>query len=445
LKRYIHVAIAIAMAGSLALMSGHVSAANRGDAGTTPPKLNKNVTLHLWDFFGSEKDNPERIALSGVLNKFTKATGIKAVIDGHPTDSQTKFCTSAPAGTAPDLIGVPHDQVGVLYACKSVAPVPTWAWTPAQQKEYIPAGRVAGLEAGKQYAMPFVIETYGLFYNKALIPSSFFKTPLVKVGKQSVPAPIQWSKVVAKAQSLTDLSNNKFGLAWDINNFYFDYAFLSGNGGYVFKIGKSGFDWQQLGVDTPGSIAGLQFIQDLTTAGKYKLVPSSMTGDVAKGLFDKGAAAMYITGPWDEADMKKNSINFGFEPMPAFGKSASHPFSGLQVFSVNAFSSHKNEAFALLSYISRHFGVPDFDVTGRIPVLTKDLYSKVVQGDPTAKALSQAALAAQPMPNIPEMNQVWGAMGNALGLITKGQKSASDAAHAAATQIKADIAKAHGG
>jgi maltose-binding protein MalE len=49
------------------------------------------------------------------------------------------------------------------------------------------------------------------------------------------------------------------------------------------------------------------------------------------------------------------------------------------------------------------------------------------------------------MPNIPEMDQVWTPMGNAITAVVQGKSSASAAAKAAVQEIKSAIAKAHGG
>jgi len=89
--------------------------------------------------------------------------------------------------------------------------------------------------------------------------------------------------------------------------------------------------------------------------------------------------------------------------------------------------------------------IPEFKTSARIPVIKKLLNSKTVAKDPIASALGKAALAAAPMPNIPEMNQVWTPMGNALSQAIKNKATPSDAAKAAVAQIKSDIAKAHGG
>src|SRR5205085_3812646 len=96
------------------------------------------------------------------------------------------------------------------------------------------------------------------------------------------------------------------GLAfgWDQPNFYYDYAFISGGGGYVFKFTKKGYDYNNIGLDNAGAIKGITFIKDLTDKGKYNLYPSSMTYSVAKGLFQQGKVAIFYTGPWDWHDLE---------------------------------------------------------------------------------------------------------------------------------------------
>jgi arabinogalactan oligomer/maltooligosaccharide transport system substrate-binding protein len=97
-----------------------------------------------------------------------------------------------------------------------------------------------------------------------------------------------------------------------------------------------------------------------------------------------------------------------------------------------------------MAYLTTHMQTPEFHTSGRIPVITSILNSKSIQKNAVAGGLAKAALAAAPMPNIAEMNQVWGPMGTAIGNVVTGKDSASSAAKAAVTQIKADIAKAHG-
>jgi arabinogalactan oligomer/maltooligosaccharide transport system substrate-binding protein len=171
-----------------------------------------------------------------------------------------------------------------------------------------------------------------------------------------------------------------------------------------------------------------------------------MNDSTAHGLFVEGKLGAYYTGPWNEPDFKNGHVRFGFEPLPSFdGKHPSRPFSGVQVYALNAFSKHKNEAASLIAYLTSHMQSAEFKTSGRIPVLTALLNSKTVQKDAVAGGLAHAALAAAPMPNIPEMDQVWTPMGNAITAVVQGKSSASAAAKAAVQEIKSAIAKAHGG
>ena len=439
MRKHLNIALALALAASFALASGGVHAASHSNASTTPPKLKKGVTLSIWDFFANT--DPEYAAFAKVLASFTKATGIKVSTPENPSNPASKFQLNAPTGNAPDLIGVPHDQISQLVSAKVLAPVPAWAWTPTEKsKDYIKGAVQATTFAGKTYAMPWAIETTGLFYNKALISASAFKP--AKGDKY-----LKWSTLLPKLQALTDPASKKYGFVMDMNNFYYDYAFLSGYGSYVFKYTKKkGFDWQTLGLANAGAVKAIQFYANLSQNGTYKLVPPTMSTTDADGLFEAGQAAVEWSGPWNEGNYRSKNINFGFEPLPSFdGKKPMRPFSTVQVYAVNKYSKNSNEAFALLRYITQHMEVPLFKAAGRLPVIKKDLNSKAVQGDPVAKGLAGAALAAAPIPGIPEMQVVWSPVATDWNQVALGKATAQQAATQSQTDVQQAIAKLHGG
>ncbi|HEX6509912.1 MAG TPA: extracellular solute-binding protein [Chloroflexota bacterium] len=439
MRKLFSLTAAIAVIVSLTLSMSHVSAASHAAAGSTAPKRQKGVTLGVWDWFCSTGQTtcPDRDAEVSVIKKWEKISGDKVAFPTNPSDHVSKMCTAAPAGQAPDVVGGPHDQVAVDVACQVVSPIPAWAWTPAQKKGYIKAAVQASTLSGHTYAVPYAIETTGLFYNKALISASAFRP--AKGQKY-----LTWAKLIPELKKATP--SGGIPLGWDQTNFYYDYAFISGAGGYVFKFTKKGYDYNQVGLATAGAIKGLTFIKDLTNHGKYDLYPDSMTYDAAKPLFEAGKVPVFYTGPWDRPDFDKNNIKYGFQPLPSFdGKHPLRPFSGLQEYYINKYSAHKNEAASLIAYLSAHLPQALFKSSGRIPVVSKVINSKAVQKDPILGGLAHAAVAAAPMPNIPEMGDVWTPAKSAITLVVKGQASPSDAAKAMVQQIKQAIAKAHGG
>jgi arabinogalactan oligomer/maltooligosaccharide transport system substrate-binding protein len=437
LHHSVRVVAGIALAASVALVSLSPAAAHPGNAGSNPPKLKKGVTLTMWDYLCTPGQTtcPERQTELKVMKQWEKKTGDKVQMPTNPTNHDNNMCTAGPAGQGPDIVGGPHNEMGPMVACKTLAPIPTWAWTSAMKKKYIQAAVKAVTINGKAYSMPWAIETTGFYYNKALISAKAFKP--AKGDKY-----VRFSSLVKKFQSMNISGGLPFG--WDPANFYFDYAYLSGNGGYVFKYTKKGYNWQNMGLDNAGSVKAYTFIGNLVN--KYHLYQASMGDATAKGLFDEGKLAVYYTGPWNEPDFKSNNINYGFAPFPSFdGKHPSRPFSGLQVYALNNYSQHKNEAASLISYLSQHMGQAEFKTSGRVPVIKKFLNSKTVQKDPVAGGLAHAALAADPMPNIPEMNSVWTPMANAVTAVEQQKSTPAAALKAAVDQIKADITKSHNG
>ncbi len=438
MKKYVHAATALVVAASFAVSASGIASASSPQSSTTPPKLQKGVTLSIWDYFANT--DPRYPAFQKVLQAFTAKTGIQVSQPQNPTNSNSKFALNAPTGNAPDLIGVPHDQIAQLQSSGVLAPVPAWAWTPAEKKGYVKAAVQATTLAGKTYAMPWSIQTTGLFYNKALISSSAFKP--AKGDKY-----VRWSTLLPKLQKLTNLGAKKYGFDMDMDNFYYDYAFLSGYGGYVFKYtsGK-GYNWKQLGLDSPAAVKAIQFYASLSDSGKYKLVPATLTGTATDSLFEQGQAAVEWSGPWNEGNFSAQHINYGFAPLPSYdGKHPLRPFSTIQVYAVNKYSKHINEAFALLSYITKNMELPVFKASGDIPVIKTELASKTVQSNSIARELAAAALSASPIPNIAEMQQVWTPAANDWQQVAEGKATAAQAAKVSQSDINSAIAKAHGG
>jgi arabinogalactan oligomer/maltooligosaccharide transport system substrate-binding protein len=431
----LHFGAAALIVSAFGFTSAHVSAASHTNAGTTPPKLKHGITLTIWDGL----EDLERPVEQKIADQWAKATGNTVKIQ-TTADNKDKMCIGAPTGNAADIEEGPHNEVSVMQACGVLAPIPTWAWTPSQQKTYVPSAIKAAYLAGKPYSVPVLSETTGMFYNKSLVPASTFAP--AKGQKY-----LTWAVLIPRLKKIAAAKGVQ-PFAWDPSNFYYDYAFISAYGGYVFKYNKkTGYDWRQLGLGNAAAVKAVSFIQSLSDHGKYKLVPDSMTMTVGDGLFTKGQLLVDWTGPWNEVNFTKANINYGFAPLPAIDSThRMHPFATIQTYALSKYSKNFNEAASLVSYLASHLQVPDFKVSGRLPVIKSLLNAKAVQKDPVSAGLARVvATTAQPMPNIPEMSQVRTPAGTDIQLAFKGQASASAAAADMVSKIKAGIAKEHSG
>jgi arabinogalactan oligomer/maltooligosaccharide transport system substrate-binding protein len=390
-------------------------------AGSTQAAPQKGKTITLWDFFiGSPK---ERAALNRVAQQWARKTGNKVVNPGDVNDSQNKFRLSARTGRGPDIIQLPHDNLGSLAAPNLIASKP--ANFVVSRGLYDKVGLTAVTYRGRLYGLPLARESYFLFYNRALLRT----------------APTTWTGLIATAKRLT--TGDRYGFLWDTANFYYAYNWIRGFGGYVFRVTSSGYNPKALGINTAGGIRGLRFIQDLVQT--HKLTPASTNTDIAEGSFKNGKAAMIIDGPWAVQGMRTAGVNFGVAPLPRLpnGKKSA-PFVGVQAFFVNRYSKNQREAWDLIRYLSIHLPMPLYNASGRVPVLKSAAKNKRVLSNPVTKAVIQASNVGEPMPNIPAMGVVWEPMGDALSQLVQGKITPAAAARSAQERIARAIA-AQGG
>ena len=68
-----------------------------------------------------------------------------------------------------------------------------------------------------------------------------------------------------------------------------------------------------------------------------------------------------------------------------------------------------------------------------------DVLEKLSKNDPDLANFMKSAVSGTPMPNVPEMGAVWGAMGSAINFVTTGRSTPKDALNQAVNQIKASL------
>jgi len=352
-------------------------------------------------------------ALQPIADKWGKANGytVKVITDQGSFQS---FQTAAMSGKGPDIMfGIPHDNLGAFWKAKLLEPVPA---NLIDKKNFVSTALDACTFEGKLYALPIAMETYALFYNTSKVKE----------------APKTMSQLITLAK--------KHGFMYDVNNFYFSFAFIAQNGGYVFKNKGGSLDPNDIGLATNGAIKGLSLIRDFVLT--YKFMPKDIKGDIAKGNFQNQKIAFYISGPWDVQDFIKAKVPFAVAPLPKTDDGKPTPsFVGVQAAFVSAKSKNKDAAFKLAKYLVENSALTLFKVGHRIPVLNSVLASSEVKSDKIMSAFAEQAKVGIPMPNIPEMSAVWIPAGNALSLITTGKATPKQAADAMVKQIKQGIAQ----
>ena len=336
-------------------------------------------------------------------------------------DIRDQLRVAGPAGEGPDVIIGAHDWLGELVLNGLLSPVDLGD----AAADFSEVAINAFSYDGTLYGVPYATENIAFFYNTDLV-----ETP-----------PATWAEVRTLSEEIMDSGAADYGYIRQEGDPYHFFPIQTAFGGYVFGIGDDGaYDPTDVGVDAPGSIAALQWVQDMVKDG---LIPTGLDGVAAETLFQDGSAAMYITGPWNIQKFVDAGLNFAIAPAVPAGEEGGEPgkpFIGAQGFMVSAFSENPLLAQAFLTEFvaSEEVQLALYEKGNRTPALLSAM-EKVE--DPYLAALGEAGAVGLPMPAIPEMSAVWTSWGDSVTLAMQDTtKSPAELFTVAADTIRSTIA-----
>lgn len=336
-------------------------------------------------------------------------------------DIRDQLRVAGPAGEGPDVIVGAHDWLGELVLNGLLSPVDLGD----AAADFSEVAINAFSYDGTLYGVPYATENIAFFYNTDLV-----ETP-----------PATWAEVRTLSEEIMDSGAADYGYIRQEGDPYHFFPIQTAFGGYVFGIGDDGaYDPTDVGIDAPGSIAALQWLQDMVKDG---LIPTGLDGVAAETLFQDGSAAMYITGPWNIQKFLDAGLNFAIAPAIPAGEEGGEPgkpFIGAQGFMVSAFSENPLLAQAFLTEFvaSEEVQLALYEKGNRTPAL---LSAMEQVEDPYLAALGEAGAVGLPMPAIPEMSAVWTAWGDSVTLAMQDTtKSPAELFTVAADTIRSTIA-----
>jgi arabinogalactan oligomer/maltooligosaccharide transport system substrate-binding protein len=351
--------------------------------------------ITVWTHFG----DADLAWLQDEAAAFESAFGVSVnVVNVDLGEIKQRMLLAAPQGEAADLVvPIPHDQIGEMAVGGVLADMSQFA-TQAYLADLTEQARLAFTFGGRLFGLPMYVEGPALIVNRALV--------------EEVPATFE--EMLELANELT--TDDTFGFLYNIGDLYFSYAFIRGEGGYIFGREADGdLDPSDIGLASEGAVRGAELVKAFRH--EYGLIPEGVDYGVADGLFIDGALAMIYNGPWAIANYRDAGLDIEVMPLPpkADGSEFSG-FMGVQGILMNQFSQNRVDAANFAKWITR----PDAQVrlaqlTGKIPA--SQGAAAQVADDPIVAGFAAALANAEPMPNIPEMGNVWGPMNDALTVI----------------------------
>lgn len=379
------------------------------------PAIEEGASLLIWDNGDSEGEWTQFVA-----GEFTKKYNVpvKVEVVGH-TDAPGKLKTDGPAGLGADVFSAPHDHLGEMVQAGLILEN---FYPDDYNKQFLEAATVGTTMGGTLYGYPTAIETYALYYNKDLV--------------SKVPATME--ELIEQSKQFTDKDANKYGFMMEVANFYYDYAFIGGYGGYVF--GNNNTEPADIGLNNEGAAKAGALLQRLHNE-ILPLKNEDITYEIKDTLFNEGKLMFNINGPWAAKGYKDAGVNFGVAPIPALdnGKVPTS-FSGIKGYYVNSYTKYPEAASLYAQFAtSEEMLLKRFEMTGQLPPRTALLDNPTLKNDEIAAAFLTQASSAVPMPNIPEMQTTWGPMGAALATMWNDNTDPKAALDSAVQQINEAI------
>ncbi len=349
--------------------------------------------------------------LSPVVNEikvdFEQEYGIGLIVE-DVTDRYDQFPVAAAAGEGPDIILLAHDRIGGYYDSGLLATIDL----AGREDEFAPAAIDAFTYNGDLVGLPYATENLAFFYNADLVDAP----------------PATWEEAMEIGAGLVDSGDATYALALT-GTTYDSFPIHTAFGGYVFGNDGSGYDPNDVGIDSAGMIAAGDFIQENVEAG---LISDSTDWDTAHLQFETGEIPFLMAGPWALERLRESGVNYAVADFPV-GTQQGESFLGVQGWSVNALSENVLLAQTILT---EYFATED--VMRQFTELTNrpSAYNATPNPDPELVAFGDVAVGGLPMPAIPEMGSIWGSWGDAFSLIISGEQTASDALGNAGAQIR---------
>lgn len=363
-------------------------------------------------------DNTRAPILREVGDNFEAEFGVcVVVVEKGFGDIRDDFTVAAPTGEGPDIIIGAHDWLGKLVSNGLLAEIDLGD----KDAEFLDAAKQGFIYDGALYGMPYATENVALMYNPEIVTE----------------VPTTWTELTELAAQLEADGIVEQGYILQQGDPYHFFPIQTAFGGYVFGVTDEGYDAEDVGIDSEGSIAAATWLDEMVKAGHLK---SDIDWGTMHAQFWNGDAAMLITGPWALPDTRASGIPYAIAKLPGEVQDA-QPFLGVQGFMVSAFSDDPLLAQTfLLDFVGTEATMQAiFDADPR-PSAYLAVREKI--DDPDLLGFAEAGANGLPMPSIPAMDSVWSAWGDAVTLVFQQSEAPDVAFTQAADQIRTAIAEA---
>lgn len=417
-KGWKRLALGVVSASALLLLAACNGGGGGGETSTSGGDAGGSTTLKV------DVDPRYTDYVNEIIPAFEKEHDVTIKItEKDMFDSIEALPLDGPAGIGTDVLVAPYDRIGILGQQGHLAEVAL-----PEDGRYDELDKKQVLSSDKVYGAPFVIETLVLFYNKDLIDTA--------------PATFKDLEELSKDERF-DFKNETGKNTAFLANWVTPYHYLgliTGYGGYVF--GAEGTDTSDIGLNTPEAVEAITYAsswyQDIWPQGALDVTSAE---NFMNDQFTGEHTAAVINGPWGAASYKDANVNYGVSTIPTLPNGENYqPFAGGSGWTISSYSKNKELAQEWLDYVNNAENSQKlYEISTEIPA-NQETRTAISKGnDELTNAVIEQYNSAVPMPNIPEMEEVWTGTESMIFDAASGNKTPKESADDAVQLIKDNI------
>lgn len=264
--------------------SGGTTDGGEVDTSLDPADISGELSYAIWDV----NQQPGMEALIDDFNKTYPNVKVKVEVTAY-AQYFTKLQTQASSGTLPEVFWMNGPNFQLFASNDMLAPLsPLVEADMLDTSKYPEALNSMYSLDDEQYSVPKDFDTIAVYYNREI---------LERAGLEEPTSDWTWDDYRAMANQITDRlgSEGVIGAGENYDNQPMLYPAIVGNGGYIIKDGKSGYD-------DPKTIEAIQFWRDMVADGAM-LTPSQNADTTGTQRFLNGQAGMVWSGTWQVAPL----------------------------------------------------------------------------------------------------------------------------------------------
>ncbi|HYM61784.1 MAG TPA: sugar ABC transporter substrate-binding protein [Thermoanaerobaculia bacterium] len=396
-------------------------------AGMSRPLLIVIAALFLLTSCAAKRETRERVEFWGLgsegevvadlIPEFERRNpGIHIIVQQIPwSAAHEKLLTAYVGDATPDVAQMGNTWIPEFVSMRALDDLTPFA---ARSTAIVPGDYFAGVWAtnvvdGKLYGIPWYVDTRVLFYRSDILAAAGFPH-----------GPRTWAEWREAMNRIKSRHLSRWAILLPTNEYEPMVMLALTNGSTLLNPSGTGGAFRQ-----PPFAEAFAYYVDIFRSGFAPAVSNSQVVNLYQ-QFAQGDFAMYITGPWNVGEFRRRlppamQDKWATAPLPARDGRATTGISMAGGASLVIFqgSPHKAAARAFIEFLSEPAQqVRFFELTGDLPTRRSAWTAPALAADTHFPAFRQQLEHVEPLPRVPEWEQI------AAAIFDRGEAAARGAA-----------------